>query len=161
MAAVKARTGQVAEAIKELEAVDARARSGNVVMGLATYYLQAKRPSDSQRLLEPIVGRFPKLVQARYLLGAAYMTNGKFDLAAAQFEELARQVPNEAMVRLQLAAAYSWIGKPKEALVELDRRSLDTGVVNDTLGVLLKYQDDIAAIRGSEAARILDEISAS
>ena len=46
-----------------------------------------------------------------------------------------------------------------KALVELDRRSLDAGVVNDTLGVLLKYQDDIAAIRGSEAARILDEIT--
>ncbi|MEO8008653.1 MAG: MoxR family ATPase [Betaproteobacteria bacterium] len=47
-----------------------------------------------------------------------------------------------------------------KALVELDRRSLDAGVVNDTLGVLLKYQDDIAAIRGSEAARILDAITA-
>ena len=46
-----------------------------------------------------------------------------------------------------------------KALVELDRRSLDAEVVNDTLGVLLKYQDDIAAIRGSEAARILHEIS--
>jgi len=46
------------------------------------------------------------------------------------------------------------------ALVELDRRSLDTSVINDTLGVLLKYQDDIAALRGSEAARILDEITA-
>ncbi len=46
-----------------------------------------------------------------------------------------------------------------KALVELDRRSLDTGIVNDTLGVLLKYQDDITTIRGSEAARILDEIT--
>jgi MoxR-like ATPase len=46
-----------------------------------------------------------------------------------------------------------------KALVELDRRSLDATVVNDTLGVLLKYQDDIAAVRGSEAARILDEIT--
>ena len=46
-----------------------------------------------------------------------------------------------------------------KALVELDRRSLDASVVNDTLGVLLKYQDDIAAIRGSEAARILEEIT--
>ena len=44
------------------------------------------------------------------------------------------------------------------ALVELDRRSLDADVVNDTLGVLLKYQDDITTIRGSEAARILAEI---
>ena len=46
-----------------------------------------------------------------------------------------------------------------KALVELDRRSLDASVVNDTLGVLLKYQDDIAAVRGSDAARILDEIA--
>jgi MoxR-like ATPase len=44
------------------------------------------------------------------------------------------------------------------ALVELDRQSLDTGIVTDTLGVLLKYQDDIAAVRGNEAARILEEI---
>ncbi len=48
-----------------------------------------------------------------------------------------------------------------KALVELDRRSLDAGVVNDTLGVLLKYQDDIAAVRGSEAARILHKITAN
>lgn len=48
-----------------------------------------------------------------------------------------------------------------KALVELDRRSLDATVVNDTLGVLLKYQDDIAAVRGSESARILEEIRAN
>ena len=45
------------------------------------------------------------------------------------------------------------------ALVELDRQSLDTETVNDTLGVLLKYQDDIAAVRGAESARILAEIA--
>jgi MoxR-like ATPase len=45
------------------------------------------------------------------------------------------------------------------ALVELDRQSLDPATVNDTLGVLLKYQDDIAAVRGDESARILEEIS--
>ena len=46
-----------------------------------------------------------------------------------------------------------------KALVELDSRSLAIDVINDTLGVLLKYQDDIAAIRGSEAARLLREIT--
>jgi hypothetical protein len=30
--------------------------------------------------------------------------------------------------------------------------------VNDTLGVLLKYQDDIVRMEGSEAKRILDQI---
>jgi MoxR-like ATPase len=47
-----------------------------------------------------------------------------------------------------------------DALLQLDRISLDPQAINDTLGVLLKYQDDIAKIRGSEAARILDQVKA-
>jgi MoxR-like ATPase len=47
-----------------------------------------------------------------------------------------------------------------KALVELDKLALDPDVINDTLGVLLKYQDDIARVRGSEAARILAEVQA-
>jgi len=31
-------------------------------------------------------------------------------------------------------------------------------VVSDTLGVILKYQDDVASVRGAPAARILEEI---
>lgn len=46
------------------------------------------------------------------------------------------------------------------ALTQLDVLTLDTKVVNDSLGALLKYQDDILKIRGTEAARILDEINA-
>ena len=44
------------------------------------------------------------------------------------------------------------------ALTQLDVLALSPDVVNDTLGSLLKYQDDIARIRGSEAARIIDQI---
>ena len=44
------------------------------------------------------------------------------------------------------------------ALVALDATRLTPQVVEDTLGTLLKYQDDIARIRGSEAARILQQI---
>jgi len=47
-----------------------------------------------------------------------------------------------------------------KALAVLDRLSLDPQVINDTLGTLLKYQDDIARVRGSEAARLLDEVRA-
>ena len=47
-----------------------------------------------------------------------------------------------------------------EALVQLDRMVLDPDSVNDTLGTLLKYQDDIAKIKGSEASRILQEVNA-
>ncbi len=45
-----------------------------------------------------------------------------------------------------------------QALTQLDVLELDAGVINDTVGALLKYQDDIAKVQGSEAARILDEI---
>ncbi len=47
------------------------------------------------------------------------------------------------------------------ALLALDRLSLDAQTVDDTLGVLLKSQDDIARVRGSEAARLLERITAS
>lgn len=46
------------------------------------------------------------------------------------------------------------------ALVQLDKLALDPQTVNDTLGVLLKYQDDIAKIQGSEAAKLLDQVNA-
>jgi MoxR-like ATPase len=46
------------------------------------------------------------------------------------------------------------------ALTQLDKLTLDPNSVNDTLGVLLKYQDDIAKIQGSEAKRLLDEVNA-
>jgi MoxR-like ATPase len=44
------------------------------------------------------------------------------------------------------------------ALTQLDCLALEPDVINDTLGTLLKYQDDIAKIRGSEAAKILEEV---
>ncbi|HMM54677.1 MAG TPA: MoxR family ATPase [Candidatus Desulfobacillus sp.] len=46
------------------------------------------------------------------------------------------------------------------SLMELDRICLDPQTINDTLGVLLKYQDDIARIKGSEAASILAQVQA-
>jgi MoxR-like ATPase len=45
-----------------------------------------------------------------------------------------------------------------DALLQLNQTSLAPEMVDNSLGALLKYQDDIAKIRGSEAARILDEI---
>ena len=47
-----------------------------------------------------------------------------------------------------------------EALTQLDKMALDPDSINDTLGTLLKYQDDIAKIQGSEASRILSEVNA-
>ena len=44
------------------------------------------------------------------------------------------------------------------SLTQLDIVALTPEIINDTLGALLKYQDDIIRVRGSEAARLLAEI---
>jgi len=46
------------------------------------------------------------------------------------------------------------------ALTELDRLALDPETVSDTLGTLLKYQDDIARIEGSAGRELLAEVKA-
>jgi len=45
-----------------------------------------------------------------------------------------------------------------KCLVALDALALDAQTVSDTLGALLKYQDDIARFQGSQARRVLDEV---
>jgi MoxR-like ATPase len=44
------------------------------------------------------------------------------------------------------------------ALIQLDKLDLDPQTINSTLGILLKYQDDIEKIQGSEAARLLQQV---
>jgi MoxR-like ATPase len=44
------------------------------------------------------------------------------------------------------------------ALLALDAVALEPDIVNNTLGVLLKYQDDIARMQGTEAARLVERI---
>ncbi len=76
--------------------------------------------------------------------------------------ELSRQVVGfvQKLRKLELfklpgiAETIDWT----EALIQLDRVALDPKAVDDTIGVLLKYQDDIAKIRGSEAATLLDQV---
>ena len=48
-----------------------------------------------------------------------------------------------------------------KALTALDAVALDPDTVDNTLGVVLKYQDDISRIRGAEAATILKEVKAA
>ena len=55
-----------------------------------------------------------------------------------------------------VAETIDWAG----ALTELDRLALDPETVSDTIGVLLKYQDDIARIDKGEGRRILNEVKA-
>jgi MoxR-like ATPase len=47
-----------------------------------------------------------------------------------------------------------------KALVALDKIELDPDTINDTLGAVLKYQDDIARVRGAGAAQMLAQVRA-
>lgn len=80
-------------------------------------------------------------------------------------EALARQVVGFVQ-RLRGADLFKLPGVAEtiewtRALMELNAVSLDPEVVGNTLGVLLKYQDDIAKVQGSEAARLLEELRAA
>jgi len=55
-----------------------------------------------------------------------------------------------------VAETLDWAG----ALTELDVVALDPATVSDTLGALLKYQDDIARLDGSKLKALLDEAKA-
>tara|TARA_Y100001970_G_scaffold224140_1_gene276160 strand:- start:289 stop:1206 length:918 start_codon:yes stop_codon:yes gene_type:complete len=66
-----------------------------------------------------------------------------------------QKLRNEDLFKLPgVAETLDWA----DALTQLDKMVLDNDGVDHTLGTLLKYQDDIAKIRGSEAARILEQV---
>ena len=95
--------------------------------------------------------------------------------AAREFEIVRRKVPDakEALSRqivafvqgLRAIDLYKLPGVSEtiewsRALLALDAVVLDPETVNNTLGVLLKYQDDIAKMQGSEAARLVERVRA-
>ncbi|HSW07152.1 AAA family ATPase [Aquabacterium sp.] len=96
-----------------------------------------------------------------------------FPDARRELEILKRRVPNAGPQLAQQIVAF--VQKLREielyklpgiaetidwtrALMELDSLVLDPEVIQHTLGVLLKYQDDIAKVQGSEAARLLEQV---
>ncbi len=95
--------------------------------------------------------------------------------AASELEIIHRKVPGAGEILSRQVVAYvqklrelelfkvpgvaetiDWAG----ALIELDKVALDPETVSDTIGVLLKYQDDIARISSGEGAKILKEVKA-
>jgi MoxR-like ATPase len=96
-----------------------------------------------------------------------------YPTAAREAEILALKVPDApAALTAQIVAFVQSIRKMDlyknpgvaesinwaQALTSLDCVALEPEDVNSTLGTLLKYQDDIARIQGSEAARILEQV---
>jgi len=56
-----------------------------------------------------------------------------------------------------IAETLDWVN----ALVALDREALDESVVDETLGALLKYRDDIDKVRGERVQAILGRVQAA
>jgi MoxR-like ATPase len=73
---------------------------------------------------------------------------------AAQVVAFVQRLRGEDLFKLPgVAETIDWAN----ALRALNETELTPAVVDETLGVLLKYQDDIAKLRGAEAARVLGE----
>jgi len=76
---------------------------------------------------------------------------------AAQVVAFVQRLRGEELFKLPgVAETIDWAG----ALRHLDQTELEPAVVEQTLGVLLKYQDDIAKLRGAQAARLVEEARA-
>jgi MoxR-like ATPase len=84
----------------------------------------------------------------------------------ARAPEVSRKLSEEVVAFVQRLRTEDLFKRPGVAetidwakcLVALDALALDPQTVSDTLGALLKYQDDIARFQGSQAKRVLDEV---
>lgn len=92
----------------------------------------------------------------------------EIEILQARAPEAAEVLSREIVAFVQRLRTEDLFKKPGVAetidwakcLLALDVISLSPEVIADTLGAILKYQDDIAKLQGSEAKRLLDEVRA-
>jgi MoxR-like ATPase len=90
------------------------------------------------------------------------------EILKSRAPEAAEQLSREIVSFVQHLRTEDLFKKPGVAetidwakcLLALDVISLSPEVISDTLGAILKYQDDIQKIQGSEAKKILDTVQA-
>ncbi len=93
----------------------------------------------------------------------------EMDILTARAPEAAEALSREVVAFVQRLRTEDLFKKPGVAetidwakcLLALDVLTLSPEVIADTLGAVLKYQDDIQKLQGSEAKRLLDEAKAS
>lgn len=82
---------------------------------------------------------------------------GASDSLSRQIVAFVQSLREQELFKLPgVAETIDWAA----ALVQLDKLSLDPDTINNTLGALLKYQDDILKVKGSQAAHILENVNA-
>ncbi len=96
---------------------------------------------DAQRELDIIARKVPQ-------------ANRRLSAEVVRFVQKLREL--ELFKVPGVAETIDWAG----ALTELDKIALDPETISDTIGVLLKYQDDIARIEQGEGRRLLNEVKA-
>jgi len=92
----------------------------------------------------------------------------EIEILSSRVPEAAPRLAQEVTAFIQRLRAEDLFKKPGVAetidwakcLLALDAVALSPELISDTLGAVLKYQDDIARIEGSDAARILSEVRA-
>ena len=93
----------------------------------------------------------------------------EMEILAARAPEAAEALSREGVAFVQQLRTEELFKKPGVAetidwakcLLALDVINLSPEVIADTLGAILKYQDDIQKLQGSEAKRILDQVKAT
>ncbi len=99
---------------------------------------------------------YPNAARERAIL--AVKAPGVPEKLSAEIVAFVQRLRREDLFKLPgVAETIDWAG----ALAHLDRTELDPPSVDETLGVLLKYQDDIAKVKGAEAARLVAEARAA
>jgi MoxR-like ATPase len=95
---------------------------------------------------------YPNAVRERAILAAKAPDVPEH--LSAQVVAFVQRLRSEDLFKLPgVAETIDWA----QALTYLNQKELAPQAVDETLGVLLKYQDDIAKIRGAEAARLVTE----
>ncbi|MEM6660879.1 MAG: MoxR family ATPase [Pseudomonadota bacterium] len=90
----------------------------------------------------------------------------ELEILSARAPEVEKRLSGEVVAFVQRLRDEDLFKKPgvaetidwAKSLVQLDALELDPQVITDTLGALLKYQDDIARFEGSKAKALLDEV---
>jgi MoxR-like ATPase len=99
---------------------------------------------------------YPNAARERAILAAK--APGVPESLSAQVVAFVQKLREEDLFKLPgVAETIDWA----QALTYLNQKELAPAAVDETLGVLLKYQDDIAKVRGAEAARLLNEVQAA
>ena len=95
---------------------------------------------------------YPTAARERAILAAK--APGTPDRLSAQVVAFVQRLRSMDLFKLPgVAETIDWAA----ALQYLDQHELAPRAVDETLGVLLKYQDDVARVRGAEAARLISE----